>query len=81
MVDLDILVHNSMLNMWKSNNEKIEDKLEELRVEKEIMKSSNRKFVGSIRFALGSTYSSQFDMNAKENKKILLKLQQERQFR
>ena len=30
-LDLGILVHESMVNMWKSTNEKIEDKLEELR--------------------------------------------------
>ncbi len=31
MVDLDIAFLNSMVKMWKSTNEKIEDKLEELR--------------------------------------------------
>lgn len=44
-----------MINMWKSTNEKIEDKLEDLRVEKEILKASNIELVDYIKFALGST--------------------------
>ena len=34
MVDLGIHVHDSMVNIWKSTNEKIEDMLEELRAKK-----------------------------------------------
>ena len=79
-LDLGILVHDSMVNMWKSNNEKIEEKFKELRVEKEILKSSNRELVEYIKSALGSTSSSQFDPNVEEKKTLLLKLQQESQF-
>ena len=72
-MDFGIPVHDSMVNMWKSTNEKIEDKLEELRVEKEILKASNRGLVEYIKSTLGSS-SSQFDPNAEENKNLLLKL-------
>lgn len=55
MVNLGIRVHNSMVNMWKSINVKIKDKMEELRAEKEILNASNKELVEYIRFALGST--------------------------
>lgn len=73
-LDLGILVHNSMVNMWNSTSEKIEDNLEELRAEKEIFKASNRELVEYIKYALRSTSSYQFDPNAEENKNLLLKL-------
>ena len=79
-IDLGNPVHDSIVKMWKSTNEKIKDKLEELRVEKEILKASNRELVDYIKSALGSTSSSQFDPNVEENKNLLLNLQQERQF-
>ena len=62
-------------------NEKIEDKLEELSAKKEILKASNRELVDYIKSIHWSTSSSQFNPNAKENKNLLLKLQQEIQFR
>lgn len=79
-LDLSILAHGSMVNMWKSTNEKIEGKLEELRAEKEILKASNKELVEYIRSVLENTSLSQFDPNVEENKNLLLKLQQERQF-
>lgn len=63
-----------MVNIWNSTNENIEGKLEELRVEKEILKASNREMVEYIKSTLGSTYSSQFDPNVEENENLLLKL-------
>ena len=80
MVDFGILVHDSMVNIWKSTNKKIEDMLEELRAEKEMLKASNKELMDYIRSTLGSTSTSAFDPNAKENKNLLMKLQQERQF-
>lgn len=50
-LDLGILVHEFMVNMWKSTNEKIEEKLEELREKKEILKASNRELVEYIKSA------------------------------
>lgn len=44
-----------MVNKWKSNNENIEEKLEELRAEKEKLKVSSKGLVEYIKFALGST--------------------------
>ena len=79
-MDLGIPVHDSMVNMWKSSNEKIEDKLKEVRPKKEILKASNKELMDYIRSTLGSTSSSQFDLNAEENKYQLLMLQQERRF-
>lgn len=73
MVDLGIPVHDSMVNIWKSTNEKIEDKLEEIRAEKEVLKASNREFMECIRSTLKSTSSRQFDPNVEENKNLLLK--------
>lgn len=80
-MDLGVLVHDSMVNIWKTTNEWIEDRLEVLQVDKEALKSSNKELVEYIKYSLGSTSSSQFDPNAEENKNLLLKLQQERQFR
>lgn len=77
-MDLGVPIHDSMVNIWKSTNECIEDRLEELRVEKEILKSTNNELVEYIKSALGSTSASQFDPSAEENKNLLLKLQQER---
>ena len=74
MLDLGILVHDSMVNMWKSTSEKIENKLEELRVDKDIFKASNRELVENIKSILRSTYSNQFDPNIEENKNLLLNL-------
>lgn len=78
-VDIGILVHDSMINIWKSTNEKIEDRLEKLRVEKQVLKAANKELIDYIRVALGSTSTSTFDPSAEENKNLLLKLQQERQ--
>lgn len=63
-----------MENIWKSTNEKIEDRLEELRVEKETLKAFNRGLVEYIKSALGSTSLGQFDPNVEEKKNFLLKL-------
>ncbi len=57
-LDLGILVHDYMVNTCKSTNEKIEDKLEEFRVDKEILKASNRELVEFIKSALWSTSCS-----------------------
>ena len=73
-------MHDFMVNIWKSTNTKIEDKLEELRSKKEVLKVSNRELMDFIRAALGSTPSSTFEPSVEENKNLLLKLQQERQF-
>lgn len=78
IVDLGIHVHDSMVNMWKSTNEKIEDRLEDLRAEKEFLKASNKDLMEYINFLLGSTSTSQFDLIAEENKNLLLKLQKVR---
>ena len=75
IVDLSILVHDSMVNIWKSTNEKIEDKMEEIRAEKEILKASNRELVEYIRSTLRSTPSSKFFPNAEDRKNLLLMLQ------
>ena len=81
MVDLGVPVHDSMVNMWKSTNKKIENKLEELRVEKDVLKASNKELMEYIRSTLKSTSSSQFDRNVEDKKNLLLNMQQERQFR
>lgn len=80
MVDIGIHIHDSMENIWKSTNEKIKDRLEELRVEIEVLKASNKELMDYIRSTLGSTSIGTFDPNVAVNKKFLLKLQQERQF-
>lgn len=49
--------------------------MEELRVEKEALKASNKELIECIKSALGSTSLGQFDLNAEENKKLLTKLQ------
>ena len=54
-MDLGIPIHDSMVNMWKSTNDKIEYKLEELREKKEILKASNRELVEYIRSTLKRT--------------------------
>ena len=74
-MDLGIPIHESMVNIWKSTNKKIEDKLEELRGEKEVLKASNRELMEYIRFSLWSTSTNQFNVNVEENKNLLLKLQ------
>ena len=71
-LDLGILVPESMVKMWKSTSDKIEDKLEELREDTEILKASYKEIIEYINFSLGSMSSSQFNSNAKENKKLLL---------
>lgn len=38
-------MHDSMVNIWKSTNEEIEDRLEELRAEKEVLKASNKELM------------------------------------
>ena len=78
MMDLGIPIHNSMVKIWKYTNEKIEDKLEDLRAEKEVMKALNREFMEYIRSIFRITSSIQFDPNLEENKNLLPKLQQER---
>ena len=45
------------------------------------MKVSNIELVEYIKSTLGRTSSSQFSPNGEKNKNLLLKLQQERQFR
>ena len=67
-IDHGILVHDSMVNIWKSTNEKIEDRLEKLRAEKEVLKALNKELMSYIRAALGSTSTSTFDRSAEENK-------------
>lgn len=79
-IDIGVLEHDFILNIWKSTNERIEGKLEELRAEKEVRKASNKELMNCIRTALGSTSTSTFNSNAEENKNFLLKLQQERKF-
>ena len=64
-IDLGNPVHDSIVKMWKSTNEKIKDKLEELRVEKEILKASNKELVDYINYVLRRTSSSQFDPNTR----------------
>ena len=64
-----------MVNIWKSTNEKIEDRLEKLRTKKEVPKTSTKELMDYIKTTLGSTSTSTFDPNAKDNKNLLLKLQ------
>jgi hypothetical protein len=45
MIDMGIPGHDSMVNIWKLTNIKIEDRLEELRSKKEVLKASNRKLM------------------------------------
>ena len=59
-----------MVNILKSTNEKIEDKLEELRAKKEVLKASNKELVECIKSYLGSTSLGQFDLNVEENKNL-----------
>lgn len=47
-----------MVNMLKKTNEKIEEKLEDLREEKEILKACNREIIEYITSTLRSTSSS-----------------------
>lgn len=68
-------MHESMVNMWKSTNTKIEDRLEELRFEKEVLKASNKELIDYFIAELGSTPSSTFDPSVEENKNLFLKLQ------
>ncbi len=74
-VDIGIPMHDFMVNIWKSTNEKIKDRLEELRVEKEVLKASNKEFMEYIKATLGSTSTRMFDPSVEENKNLLLKLQ------
>lgn len=76
MVDIGIPIHDSIVKIWDSTNEKIEDKMEELREEKEVLKASNRELMDYIRSTLGSTSTRTFDSNVENNKNLLLKLQQ-----
>lgn len=54
-IDMGVLVHDSMVNIWKSINVRIEEKLEELRTEKEALKASNKELMNYIKATLGST--------------------------
>jgi hypothetical protein len=69
-----------MVNIWKTTNEKIEDRLKELKAEKEILKSSKKELIEYIRSTLGNTSSSRFEPNVEENKNFLLKLEKERKY-
>lgn len=80
IVDMGILVHDSMVSIQRSTNARIEDKLEELRKEKEALKASNKELMNCMKVVLGSTSSSSFDPSAEDNKNFLLKLQQERYY-
>ena len=50
-----------MVNIWKSTNVKIEDKLEELRLEKEVLTNLNKELMDFIRATFGSTSTITFD--------------------
>ena len=63
-----------MVNIWKSTNVKIEDKLEELRTEKEVLKASNKELMDFIKATLGSISTRTFNPSVEENKNLFLKL-------
>ena len=80
IVEIGILVHDSMINIQKSTNEKIEDRLEELRVEKEVLKASNKEWMQYMKVALGSTFTRTFYPSVEEKKNLFLKMQKERTY-
>lgn len=86
--DMGPPMHDTMLNVWKYSNVKIEDRLEELMQTKVTLKALNKEFTDYIKATLGhltivpvdSATPSTFDPTTKENKNFLVKLQQESHF-
>ena len=81
-------MHDTMVNVWKYTYVRIRDRLKELKLAKSTLKASNKEFTYYIRVILkplsiilvGSATPSTFDPTTKENKNLLVKLQQERNF-
>lgn len=82
IIDIGQLMHNTMVNIWRTTNTKINDTLEEFKLVKETLKTSNKELTNYFRAMLEPLAivpvelapKSTFDPTTKENKNLLVKL-------
>lgn len=75
-------MHNTIVNVWKSTIIRINDRLEELKIEKATLKTLNKELTNYIRVTLGplsivpvdSASIRKFDPKAWEDKNLLVNL-------